>query len=65
VVERRRFVKGAQRVGLRLWEIRVLLEVIDRASALRPHRHAAGGRLAEVDAGSIRVNPAVWHGVFA
>jgi hypothetical protein len=30
VVERRRFVKGAQRVGLRLWEIRVLLEVIDR-----------------------------------
>jgi hypothetical protein len=50
---------------VRLWEIGVLLEVIDRASALRPHDTLLRGRLAEVDAGSIRVNPAVWHGVFA
>jgi DNA-binding transcriptional MerR regulator len=50
VAERLRFIKGAQRVGLRLREIRELLEVLDRG--LCPCGHAEAlvrGRIAEIE----------------
>src|SRR6266487_872790 len=51
VVERLRFVKGAQRLGLRLREIRELLEVIDRGRCPCGHTQALlAQRLAEVNA---------------
>jgi DNA-binding transcriptional MerR regulator len=51
VVERLRFVKGAQRVGLRLREIGELLEVVDRGQCPCGHTEALlRERLAEVDA---------------
>ena len=49
VAERLRFIKGAQRVGLRLREIRELLEVLD--GGLCPCGHAEAlvrGRIAEI-----------------
>ena len=50
-VERLRFVKGAQRVGLRLREIAELLEVMDRGQCPCGHTEALlRQRLAEVDA---------------
>jgi DNA-binding transcriptional MerR regulator len=50
-VERLRFVKGAQRVGLRLREIGELLEVVDRGQCPCGHTDALlRERLAEVDA---------------
>jgi DNA-binding transcriptional MerR regulator len=50
-VERIRFIKGAQRVGLRLREIREMLEVLDRG--LCPCGHAEAllrSRMAEIEA---------------
>lgn len=45
------FIKGAQRVGLRLREIRELLEIIDRGQCPCGHTEALlKGRLADVDA---------------
>jgi DNA-binding transcriptional MerR regulator len=50
-VQRLRFVKGAQRVGLRLREIAELLEVVDRGQCPCGHTEALlRERLAEVDA---------------
>jgi DNA-binding transcriptional MerR regulator len=50
-VQRLRFVKGAQRVGLRLREIAELLEVVDRGQCPCGHSEALlRQRLAEVDA---------------
>jgi DNA-binding transcriptional MerR regulator len=50
-VERLRFVKGAQRVGLRLREIAELLEVVDRGQCPCGHTEMLlRERLAEVDA---------------
>ena len=50
-VERLRFVKGAQRVGLRLREIGELLEVVDRGQCPCGHTDTLlRERLAEVDA---------------
>jgi DNA-binding transcriptional MerR regulator len=50
-VERLRLIKGAQRVGLRLREIRELLEVVDRGQCPCGHTEALlAQRLAEVDA---------------
>jgi MerR family transcriptional regulator, mercuric resistance operon regulatory protein len=50
-VERLRFVKGAQRVGLRLREIAELLEVVDRGQCPCGHTETLlRERLAEVDA---------------
>ncbi len=50
-VERLRFVKGAQRFGLRLREIGELLEVMDRGQCPCGHTEALlRERLAEVDA---------------
>jgi DNA-binding transcriptional MerR regulator len=50
-VERLRFVKGAQRVGLRLREIRELLEVMDQGQCPCGHTDALlRQRLAEVEA---------------
>jgi DNA-binding transcriptional MerR regulator len=50
-VERLRFVKGAQRVGLRLREIGELLEVVDRGQCPCGHTEMLlRERLAEVDA---------------
>jgi DNA-binding transcriptional MerR regulator len=50
-VERLRFVKGAQRVGLRLREIAELLQVVDRGQCPCGHTDALlRERLAEVDA---------------
>jgi DNA-binding transcriptional MerR regulator len=50
-VERLRFVKGAQRVGLRLREIRELLEVIDLGRCPCGHTQTLlAQRLVEVDA---------------
>jgi len=55
-VERLRFVKGAQRVGLRLREIRELLEVVDRGQCPCGHTNALlRQRLAEVDAELVRL----------
>lgn len=49
-VERLRFVKGAQRVGLRLRDIGELLEVVDRGQCPCGHTETLlGRRLAEVD----------------
>jgi MerR family transcriptional regulator, mercuric resistance operon regulatory protein len=49
-VERLRFVKGAQRVGLRLREIAELLQVVDRGQCPCGHTEALlSQRLAEVD----------------
>src|SRR6266540_3104884 len=50
-VQRLRFVKGAQRVGLRLREIGELLQVVDRGQCPCGHTEALlRERLAEVDA---------------
>jgi MerR family transcriptional regulator, mercuric resistance operon regulatory protein len=50
-VQRPRFVKGAQRVGLRLREIAELLQVVDRGQCPCGHTEALlRERLAEVDA---------------
>src|SRR6266540_2507583 len=50
-VQRLRFVKGAQRVGLRLREIGELLQVVDRAQCPCGHTEALlSQRLAEIDA---------------
>ena len=50
-VERLRFIKGAQRVGLRLREVRELLEVMDRGRCPCGHTQALlQQRLTEVDA---------------
>ena len=55
-VERLRFVKGAQRVGLRLREIHELLEVVDRGQCPCGHTDALlRQRLAEVDAELVRL----------
>ena len=55
-VGRLRFVKGAQRVGLRLREIRELLEVVDRGQCPCGHTDALlRQRLAEVDAELVRL----------
>jgi DNA-binding transcriptional MerR regulator len=49
-VQRLRFVKGAQRVGLRLREIAELLEIVDRGQCPCGHTEALlRQRLAEVD----------------
>jgi DNA-binding transcriptional MerR regulator len=49
-VKRLRFIKGAQRVGLRLREIGELLEVVDRGQCPCGHTETLlGQRLAEVD----------------
>jgi DNA-binding transcriptional MerR regulator len=56
VVERLRFVKGAQRLGLRLREIRELLEVVDRGRCPCGHTQTLlAQRLAEVDAELVRL----------
>ena len=50
-VERLRLIKGAQRAGLRLREVKELLEVLDRGSCPCGHTEALiSKRLAEVDA---------------
>lgn len=50
-VERLRFIKGAQRVGLRLREVRELLEVIDRGRCPCSHTQTLlQQRLTQVDA---------------
>jgi DNA-binding transcriptional MerR regulator len=50
-VQRLRFIKGAQRVGLRLREIAELLQVVDRGQCPCGHTEALlRERLAEVDA---------------
>jgi DNA-binding transcriptional MerR regulator len=55
-VERLRFVKGAQRVGLRLREIGELLEVVDRGQCPCGHTEVLlRERLAEVDAELVRL----------
>lgn len=55
-VERLRFVRGAQRVGLRLREIRELLEVIDRGRCPCGHTQTLlAQRLAEVDTELVRL----------
>jgi DNA-binding transcriptional MerR regulator len=55
-VERLRFVKGAQRVGLRLREIRELLEVVDQGQCPCGHTDALlRQRLAEVEAELVRL----------
>jgi MerR family transcriptional regulator, mercuric resistance operon regulatory protein len=55
-VERLRFVKGAQRVGLRLREIGELLEVMDRGQCPCGHTEALlRQRLAEVDDQLVRL----------
>jgi len=55
-VERLRFIKGAQRVGLRLQEIRELLEVVDRGQCPCGHTDALlRQRLVEVDAELVRL----------
>jgi DNA-binding transcriptional MerR regulator len=49
-VERLRFIRGAQRVGLRLREIAELLEVMDRGQCPCGHTEAMlRGRIAELD----------------
>jgi MerR family mercuric resistance operon transcriptional regulator len=49
-VERLRFVRGAQRVGLRLREIGALLEVVDRGRCPCGHTEALlRARMAEID----------------
>lgn len=51
IVERLRLIKGAQRSGLRLADIRQLLEVKDRGGCPCGHtHHLVARRLAEVDA---------------
>jgi DNA-binding transcriptional MerR regulator len=55
-VERLRFVKGAQRVGLRLREIRELLEVLDRGQCPCGHTDALlRRRLVEVEVELVRL----------
>jgi DNA-binding transcriptional MerR regulator len=50
-VDRLRLIKGAQRVGLRLREIRELLQVVDRGQCPCGHTKALlARRLAEIDA---------------
>jgi DNA-binding transcriptional MerR regulator len=49
-IDRLRFIKGAQRFGLRLREIRELLEVRDRGACPCGHAQAlVSSRIAEVD----------------
>jgi DNA-binding transcriptional MerR regulator len=55
-VARLRFIKDAQRVGLRLREIRDLLEVVDRGQCPCGHTDALlRQRLAEVDTELVRL----------
>jgi DNA-binding transcriptional MerR regulator len=55
-VQRLRFIKGAQRVGLRLREIRELLEVVDRGQCPCGHTDALlRQRLGEADAELVRL----------
>jgi DNA-binding transcriptional MerR regulator len=50
IVQRLRFIRGSQRIGLRLREIKGLLEVMDRGLCPCGHaRHLVTARIAELD----------------